>query len=250
MKICKLLVAACCLLLGTSQAQATPLIFSKLSNFRVELTDLTPDDGVDAQIEWFESVFNSADNTFSPINGWVHLQDMGADLAPQYRDTVTSAGRAIADANRFTLASQVEVLSDQIVSQAVFAHAFILGANTRVTFSLDWHAQSVFDWPVLGSVGSRLFVDTGLIGEIPLVVKEMSFDNPGLVHDQLMLAYEAGESARFGQVVGGVISTGMNFSPYEPAAEVPEPGSAALLLAGAAAALAARRRRVAVEPRA
>lgn len=225
--------------LAAQTAMAAPVGFFELSNFRLAVEDLSPDDGAAAEVQF--------------VKGWDFLQALQltskgpgkqADgLGIPEASITTRYGTAAASTDGSLYRTSVEHVRGWLGASASFGGDFALAPFTRAIFSFDWrgmNVQHVGDAGNLLSVQSAATLGAWTDREISTQASVAGFGT--LESGTLSLLLDAGAEGLYGSLLANLWSSGIDSLPPEDVQAVPEPASIALVLAGLASAAALRRR--------
>lgn len=226
---------------AATQAHAAPMTYSQLSNFAVAVSDLTPDDGVGPSFSFTSGIINSAGYSYQkewlgPVDSSAYLSgDVQQQAAFAQGGTSTSAS-----ANGYNLATEASVAKGSIHGQAGFFQYFTLGANTKVTFSIDWSAFTENTFPLGNLSGAALTIMLNGVDEYFMANRATDpfHTNYG---ESLTVEVNSGPTGFTGYVYG-TNSSGAYSTASDPQS-VTEPGTFGVMLGGLAALAALRRRR-------
>ncbi len=230
--------------LTSTSAVAGPLGYFQFSNLQATVTDLAPDDGVNAAIS-FEP-FRHYAAVARATDGSSHVLKSYWGSAPGAVSVNTGEGMAGGRADGSVFRSEVAPVEGEWHSWYDIFADFTLTPNSRVTFSFDWEMLSVLplrstdpevavrNWGVLSflSEDRQRFA----LQSVP------SYERNGHSSGKLALTIEAGAQGEAGMFSAAADSLGYEFAAPAPS-DVPEPASYGLMLAGLAALAAMRRRR-------
>lgn len=249
MKLCQYLAAAVfgIGIFASSSAQAGFASSSMFSNFRYEIHDLTPDDGVDpwVSIGW--------DVTYATNT----LEARGCCFTPIWADEIrssTSPGKMAWQAGNDKMHSTANGMAVDTFASAVATgislHSyaasgmnFLLGQNTRVVISVDWLGAHTNDGDGYGySAGFFSLLEAATMTGTEL--NEYLWA-PGQVRRTFTGELSSGDDLMSAWVTMHAYADSNMRGTYvpNPDAAVPEPASLALTLGGLAGLAALRRRR-------
>lgn len=221
------------------QAHAAPMTYSQLSNFAVVVSDLTPDDGVGPSFSFTSDTFNSVNYFFRKV--WLGPEDASYYGFDQQEAMFGHGGTSTkVSANGYNLASEAGVENGSIFGYATFLQHFWLGANTKVTFSVDWSASSELTYPLFNYSSGYL---SATLDGVSTGFSALRLTNQGQVNygEKLTVAIESGATDVTGHIFGMADSSAFNTAAAPQS--VAEPGTFGVMLGGLAALAALRRRR-------
>jgi len=227
--------------LATHSANAAPIGFFELSNFRVEVKDLAPDDGVAADVQ-----FNK---------GWDYLQafQLTASGPGQSADgfnvpqasVTTPFGTAFAGTDGALYRTSIDHTRGWLNSAASFGGDFSVSPFTRAVFSFDWQGMNVQH---AGSAGNQVSVESAAtlgtwVDGVENNAQASLLEFGTLESGTLTLVLEAGADWMYGNLTANIWSAGKDSLPPDDVQAVPEPTSLAVMLAGLAGLIALRGRK-------
>lgn len=221
------------------QAHAAPMTYSQLSNFAVVVSDLTPDDGVGPSFSFTSDTFNSVNYFFRKV--WLGPEDASYYGFDQQEAMFGHGGTSTkVSANGYNLASEAGVENGSIFGYGTFLQYFRLGANTKVTFSMDWSGFAEIASPLLSYSSGYLSAQLDGIDTSIRVFRTTDLSQAPHV-GEISLEIESGAAEFTGYLFGMVDSSAFNTAAAPQS--VAEPGTFGVMLGGLAALATLRRRR-------
>ena len=229
--------------LASSAALAMPSGFLEVSNLKYEVTDLRPDDGIEANVlvagnflslyaaRWGVSGADLIDSQYGVDQG-------AASVATNY-----GYGKASYDGNAYR--TEVSYEAESLNTSAFLFNYFRLDPGARVTFSFDWIGSNGFaEEPGFRflSVGSWAEVYTSIANQDSIYSYASLGSSNQLESGTMSITLESGDDYLSGYLSMQSRTGSAYVSPPADSVDVAEPSAVGLMLAGLAGLAALRRR--------